>query len=276
MERHKQFAPVVAVATTFSMYTEPDHLHNHYEIIYIKKGAGTHFLNGEKITFRAGSLFLIDPSDIHHFETTKDADFVVIKFTESFINENRNIPRKWSREFSYMASSRTLRHAMFEFDETNTPLIEHIFDTVVAAQNDENIIYLQILSIMEVIKKMKTAQKEIPLHPKVVPDRRVESLLSYIHQNITNPKALKTGDIGQRFGISNHYVSTYFKRNMGLTLHQYIDHYRMALIQNRLLQSDFTVKEIAFDFGFTDESHLNKTFKKYWGMSAKAYREANL
>ncbi|UII26370.1 helix-turn-helix transcriptional regulator [Fulvivirga maritima] len=75
------------------------------------------------------------------------------------------------------------------------------------------------------------------------------------------------------FSISENYISNYFKRNMGITVKRYIDHYRMGLIQNQLTYSNLTIKKIAYDFGFSDESHLNKIFKKYWNMSAKAFRE---
>jgi AraC-like DNA-binding protein len=36
-----------------------------------------------------------------------------------------------------------------------------------------------------------------------------------------------------------------------------------------------TVNEIAYEFNFTDESHLNRAFKKYKGVNPTAYRKLN-
>ncbi|MCS3802115.1 helix-turn-helix domain-containing protein [Niastella sp. OAS944] len=33
--------------------------------------------------------------------------------------------------------------------------------------------------------------------------------------------------------------------------------------------------EIAYEFNFTDESHLNRTFKKYKGMNPSEFRKVN-
>ncbi|WP_261387569.1 helix-turn-helix domain-containing protein [Chitinophaga pinensis] len=42
--------------------------------------------------------------------------------------------------------------------------------------------------------------------------------------------------------------------------------------ETRLLHSDMRITEIAHELNFTDESHLNRTFKKIKGMSPSAYR----
>ena len=38
--------------------------------------------------------------------------------------------------------------------------------------------------------------------------------------------------------------------------------YKLKLVENRLLHSEMRINEIAAELGFTDESHLNKLFKK--------------
>ena len=47
----------------------------------------------------------------------------------------------------------------------------------------------------------------------------------------------------------------------------------MKLIENRLLHSNSPITEIAYEFGFTDKSHLNRTFKKYKGISPSEYKK---
>ncbi len=45
------------------------------------------------------------------------------------------------------------------------------------------------------------------------------------------------------------------------------------LIETRLSFSDLRINEIASELGFTDESHMNKLFRKYRGMSPSEFRQ---
>mgnify|MGYP002445661599 FL=1 len=49
----------------------------------------------------------------------------------------------------------------------------------------------------------------------------------------------------------------------------------MKLVENRLLHSEMRISEIVVELGFTDESHLNKLFKKYKGCSPSTFRKDN-
>lgn len=50
----------------------------------------------------------------------------------------------------------------------------------------------------------------------------------------------------------------------------------MELILTRLKYSDLPISEIAGELNFTDESHLNKTFKAEFGETTKQFRKEHL
>lgn len=47
----------------------------------------------------------------------------------------------------------------------------------------------------------------------------------------------------------------------------------MRLIEHRVLFSDMRVNEIVTEFGYSDESHLNKFFKKRHQMSLSEFKK---
>ncbi|WP_431217443.1 helix-turn-helix domain-containing protein [Puia sp. P3] len=49
--------------------------------------------------------------------------------------------------------------------------------------------------------------------------------------------------------------------------------YRLRLVETRLRYSTMRMSEIVDELGFTDESHLNRVFKKYRGLSPSAFRK---
>ena len=100
-------------------------------------------------------------------------------------------------------------------------------------------------------------------------------MLNYIQQNIFEPKNLKAVKLSQHFNISLNYLGRYFKKQTGDTLQNYITNYKMRLVETRLLHSDMRINEITYEFNFTDESHLNRVFKKYKGMNPSEFRKVN-
>ena len=56
-------------------------------------------------------------------------------------------------------------------------------------------------------------------------------------------------------------------------LREYIIKSKLKLVEIRLLNSDYTLTEIATELNFTDVSHLSKTFKKYTGMSIREFKK---
>ena len=52
----------------------------------------------------------------------------------------------------------------------------------------------------------------------------------------------------------------------------YMTLYKFELIKSRLMYSNKTILEIVHEFGFTDESHMNRIFKNLFGETAKSFK----
>ena len=59
-------------------------------------------------------------------------------------------------------------------------------------------------------------------------------------------------------------------------MQQYILNYKMKMVESRLLHTDMRINEIVEELGFTDESHLNRLFRKYKGISPTEFRKQNV
>lgn len=57
-----------------------------------------------------------------------------------------------------------------------------------------------------------------------------------------------------------------------MSLYQYILSEKMALVENLLIYSDYSLIEISSYLGFSSQSHLGKLFKKAVGMTPQQYR----
>lgn len=78
------------------------------------------------------------------------------------------------------------------------------------------------------------------------------------------------------WGVSDRYFIDAFRLRFGVTPHQFklsrrLDRARMALIH-----SGRPIAEIAVDAGFYDQAHFSNRFKRIYGHSPAAYRDATL
>ena len=105
-------------------------------------------------------------------------------------------------------------------------------------------------------------------------DVKALDIINYIQNNIYFPEKTRAEIISQHFGISETYLGRFLKKHTGESLQQYLTNYRVKLIEARLQHSDKRMHEIADELGFTDESHLNKFFRKNRGVSPSEFRKA--
>ena len=86
---------------------------------------------------------------------------------------------------------------------------------------------------------------------------------------------LKQSQISQYAGVPAAVLSKSFKSTFGYTLKSLIDNIVVQAAKEKLLLTDMTIKEIAFDLQFTDEFYFSRFFKKHTGVSPRAYRASN-
>jgi AraC-like DNA-binding protein len=116
--------------------------------------------------------------------------------------------------------------------------------------------------------------------PKAIKDRspmdeKILEIIDYIQVHIHQPDLLKLEVIADEFQVSKTYIGAYSRRQAGESLQQYISAYRIRLIGHRLRFSTKRITEIAEEFGFADESHVNKFFMRHTGVRLKSYRKQN-
>ena len=70
------------------------------------------------------------------------------------------------------------------------------------------------------------------------------------------------------------YINRVFKKNSGVSLHNFLVNYRVNMAMEILRSSSIPVKEITSMVGFSDIPHFIKTFKKITGISPSKYRNS--
>lgn len=102
------------------------------------------------------------------------------------------------------------------------------------------------------------------------PPRAVRRAVEYIHANFSGGIRLK--DIAGAVGMSMFHLSRTFRACTGVTLHHYLTRARVEKVKALLLESDQSLAIIADATGFSDQSHMSKTFKRFTGTTPRVFR----
>jgi AraC family transcriptional regulator len=109
-----------------------------------------------------------------------------------------------------------------------------------------------------------TGRKDVSAPPWL---RRARDLL---HDRFRDP--LRLSDIAAEVGIHPVQLSSEFKRYFNGTPGSYLRELRLRAAARALASTDLAVSLIAADFGFFDEAHLAKSFKRTFGLTPSQYR----
>jgi AraC-like DNA-binding protein len=257
-------------------YPKTNRSKNFFELIYIVDGTGIQYINRNSFNYRKGNLFLITPEDTHSFEISTTSRFFFLRFNGYYVKSNTKKENDAVQRLEYILKNASHRPGCILKNKTDKPLIALLVDSIIRENTNQQIYYSKIIeqivnTVITVVAR--NIALKLPKNLKENTGEPVLEILHYIQENIFEPKMLQVEKMSKSLGISIAYLGRYFKNQTGETLQQYISSYKLRLIETRLLHSDMRINEIAFELNFTDESHMNRMFKKYKGLSPSAFRK---
>ncbi len=98
----------------------------------------------------------------------------------------------------------------------------------------------------------------------------VTNAVSYITKNFTEYITISQLAELSHMSKSNFYAA--FKKQLGISPISYINHYRLSIAAEKLIESNLSINEIAFSVGINDSLYFSKLFKKKYGMAPGKYR----
>ncbi|EDY83866.1 transcriptional regulator, AraC family protein [Verrucomicrobiia bacterium DG1235] len=254
------------------------HKHNFFEIVYVEKGSGLQCINHHEFEYQEGNIFLLPPLDCHSFRIKEPSRFYFVRFTDHYFLNNEGLTdyNAWFDRVTYILANynkvpgdiiASERERKYIIDS-----IKSIYQEFLTADGySESIITSTVASILNLLAR--SIEKRYVDQANAV-DNRFGEILRFINTNIGDSGKLKAQALAERFRISPSYFSEYFKKNAGVSLKDYVMEAKLRVVETKVLHRDMSLKEVAYQLGFTDSSHLAKTFKKIYGMTVSEFKDA--
>lgn len=102
----------------------------------------------------------------------------------------------------------------------------------------------------------------------------VEKALAIMQKEVRENSKIE--DIAWKIGLSDEHFIRIFRQEVRMTPHQYFTRLKVEGASGLLMSTDKSVGEISDWFGFENQFHFSRIFKKCTGMSPVAYRRTYL
>ena len=83
-----------------------------------------------------------------------------------------------------------------------------------------------------------------------------------------------TSGLADEAGVHPVHLATVFRKFHGVTIGEYQQRLRVAHASKLLIDNKRELAEIAYDSGFSDQSHFNRLFKRHTGMTPAEFRRS--
>lgn len=254
------------------------HKHSFFELIYIVSGTGRQCINETEFNYEPGNIFLVAPNDTHIFKIDKTTQFFFIRFNNILVRASKKEDDLIERLEIILQNARHEPGCILK-DENDQKSVIYLMEILIREHLHHDLYHHELIAQLVGTLLVIIARNITQVFPEKIDEtseKKAIDILQYIQANIYYPDKLRAEQISKNFGIAETYLGSYFKKHANESLQQYILNYKLKLIDNRLLQSNMRITEIADEFGFTDKSHLNRIFKKYRGMSPTAYKKSGI
>jgi AraC-like DNA-binding protein len=234
------------------------HFHEGHVIGVIEKGALGFDYRGQKVAAAAGEINMADPGEVHNgFALSgRGWEYRMFYLSPGYLDSisDEMADTKTDMPFFKRGVVRDRRFAEAlgqlhrDFDNPQVSLLEK-----------ESRFRLLLSGF--ILKHVNGVSP--PIRPGIEPVM-VSRVKSYIRARCREPVSLQ--ELSRHAGVSKYYLLRSFARATGLTPHAYLNHTRASNARQMLLKKR-PIIDTALAAGFYDQSHLNRIFKKIYGIT---------
>jgi AraC-like DNA-binding protein len=237
------------------------HAHETFSIGIVVNGRCT-YLNGKKREhIGAGSVVVMNPGDTHACNPSHD---------ELWSYRMLYIDVPWLSTLQQdLGISRTHHFRPFSATATTQPELyaglHRLYDVLTHQQADHLQKHSAVLTFMAAVQQSLDPALALPRHGH----RGLVRAAEFMRDN--HARSLKLDEICSAAHLSPSYLIRAFKDEYGLTPHAYLTNCRVEFSRSQLRRGR-PLAEVAFAAGFSDQAHMQRSFKKLVAATPGQYR----
>ena len=246
-----------------------NHSHPYYELIYVRSGSFTYFIENKLLDVGSKNVILVDKNTFHKAIITNDVTntYLIIRFYEDFIaspflDDCNDIFKKKQiiiKESNYLLIDLLFSKMYHEYDKKG--------------KNWKILVRYQLCELISILRNIS---EDTSKSTEYSTQSNIERIVNYINTKVLteNEGELNLESISRFFSMSPTYFSRMFKKQIGIGFKEYIISLKILNAKKLMHSTDLPIMEIAYRSGFSDSNYFATTFKRIEGISPTAYKKS--
>ncbi|RBN50377.1 helix-turn-helix domain-containing protein [Flavobacterium psychrolimnae] len=249
-------------------FVEEPHRHNSYVLVFFTKGSGIHEIDFDVFTIHPGSMFFLQPGQMHHWNLSDDVEGFVIFYSQEMYN--LYFGQKTIADYSFYSSVDNKPEMVFDVSELKA-ILPYFESLIVETQSNQLLKQDKIMNLLDIIH-IEIARKysEIHLHEAHSYNVKIKNFEVLLEQNFKTEKA--PFFYASQLNITLKHLNRICNEMLQRTTTEVITARIILEAKRMLMDKKFTVNEIATELGFDDYSYFTRLFKKHTGMTPTDFR----
>lgn len=254
---------VTALQAAMDGFTYDKHAHEEYAFGVTLSGRQDFFSSGAFHRSTPGNVIQLNPDEVHdgHSGVEEPLSYVMLyihpRQIEPLLAEAAGISSMGDlRMRETLMQDPVLRNHILE-------LVRLIAGGVGSRIEQEHLLYQMASRVVQRVGRYQPDERV----------RRADRLLvqakAFIHENVDADLSLD--DLSEAANLSKYHFVRLFRRQYGITPHQYLINCRINAARSAL-ETGVSLADVVYRYGFSDLSHFNRRFKRIYGMTPKQYQ----
>jgi len=249
------------------------HRHDCLELNYAESGGGRYHIEDRIVPIEAGDVFVINDLEPHMAVSDGTLSLLVVIFDPSLV---------WSRadEFGYLQPffqrnlrfTNRIRPGDGAYDDFRSAILAMETEWREREEGYRLVIKSRLLLLLALLSRHFGRKGEIGADVREYREsyERIRPAVDLIHERFAGE--LRLADLAAAAAMSGPYLSTFFRKVMGVTVSEYLDSVRTNRACMLLKSTAKPITEVAYESGFNSSSYFNRVFKASQGVSPREYR----
>ncbi len=245
------------------------HKHPYYELCFVTEGyCEFEIYTKERFVVKKNS-FIIFPPTCEHRIVFESPFFSKISTLYSFIpNENAE------SNFYQVARIATNDIKTYKSNKNVRFYLQRFLDIFKSNSMDyDNALLANFISVVIEVCHILTSKKEIEVK-YIYNDKRINDVIKFIAENASNELSVRI--VAEHLHISQRQLDRLFKEYLSTSPGKYIKNICIKRICELLMNTEYSLSDIAEIMKYNDTSALIKIFKSQEGITPQKYRDSIL
>lgn len=270
VDKHIQAIRVVKLNALTEYDTTQPHRHNYFELFIFDKGEGVHDIDFTTFKIVPKSIHIVAPGQVHQVRRELDTNGYVILFDMAQIQSDSAAAEFLFDHMSYGVDE---FNPTYIFSGKIAEQVMYTAETIWTDYNSDNNLKNEFLknhlNLLCITCLRSISENSFDKSPNDDTYRKFRQLL---RSNFKTIKKVK--EYASTLGVSDKKLNEIVQRKTGLTCSALI--YNQVILEaKRLLNTNLSAKEVAFELAFEDPAHFSKFFKSQTGISPSQFQHVH-